>query len=99
MQTISRTQALRNADIFIFLVTKLSQISLVLRPEEEEKRSGFSRLQLCLIAVKFHSLHTPAIYLRTFMMSNFDTKRYTVRRFIVAAYYGIQRTCLLMCTQ
>lgn len=75
---LSRTQALWNADTFIFLATKLSQISLVPRPEEEEKRSGFSRLQMCLIAVKFHSLHTPAIYFRTFMMSNFDTKHITL---------------------
>ena len=26
------------------------------------------------------------------MMPNFDTKRYTVHRFIMAAYYGMQRT-------
>ena len=57
--------------------------SLVPRPKEEEKKGpGFSFLHMRLIAMEFHGLRILLTYFRPFVTHNFDTKRYTVRRFI-----------------
>ena len=68
--------------------TFIQLVSLVSRPEqeEEEKGPGFSRLLMCL----FHRL---CILLPYTYDTNTDTRRYTVRRFIIAAY-GLQRNSL-----
>ena len=43
-------------------------------------------------AIEFYSLCILSTYFYTFVTPNFDTKCYSVRRFIMAAYYGIQKT-------
>ena len=70
--------------------------SLISRPEEEEEKGpGFSHLRMRLIAVEFHGLRILLTYFRQFVTHNFDTKHYTVHRFIMAAY-GVQRIHLIM---
>ena len=59
----------------------VDQPSLVLRPEEEkDKGPGFSSLRICLIAVEVHGLHIQLTHFHTFLMPDFDTKCYTLRR-------------------
>ena len=58
-------------------------LSLVPRPQEEEKGPGFSHLHMRLIAVEFHRFRILLIYFRTLVIV---TKRYSVRTFITAAY-------------
>ena len=61
--------------------------SLVPRPKEEEKGPGFSRSHMRLIAVEFHLIDILP-YARE---ANSNTKRNTVRRFMIAKY-GMQET-------
>ena len=77
-------------------IWKKYDFSLFPRPEEKEKGPGFSRLCMHLITMEFHNLRILSTYLHTFVMPNFDTKHYTVCRFIVAKYICMQElTCKL----
>ena len=76
--------------LFHQVVSQKYQLSLVPRPEEEEKRPGFSRSHMCLIVVKLPPPHTIDI-LQYARDARIDIKRNTVRRFMIAKY-DIQET-------
>ena len=64
-------------------------------PGPKRRRKGLVSA-VYAITMEFHNLRILSTYLHTFVMPNFDTKHYTICRFIVAKYYGMQElTCKL----
>ena len=82
----------------LILYAECPRPSLVPRPEEQEKGSGFSCLCMRLIAVEFHRLCITIDILLYTHDARIDTKRNIVRRFMLARY-GMQETHLIVLIQ